>query len=97
MKAYREIKACIALNTVPESGAPGPVELDSEDASGFGVYWPSRDPISSSPGQEVTERYLLQDVQLLNHKRGRVPRRGEKSIQCIATRLSAQQTCSLCR
>lgn len=53
MKQYRTKfktyckKTCFATNTVPESGATGSVEMDSEEASGFAVYRASRDPISS--------------------------------------------------
>lgn len=88
---------CLAGNTIPDCAAPGPAELDSVAASNFAAYdCSSRDPVSSRVGWAATERSLLQDVQLLNHKGGRAPRRREKSIECTETTLSVQPNCSLC-
>lgn len=79
---------CLAMNTVPESGASA--ETDSEEASGL-CTGPLE--IQSALHQvRKQQRYLLQNVQLLNHKEGRLLRKREKSIQSIATSLSAQQT-----
>lgn len=64
-----ESEACwenlgLAASTIPDSGAPGPADSGSEDASDFAAYDISfRHPFSSSAGRAATERSLLQDVQ----------------------------------
>lgn len=71
---HDESEACwktpgLAVSTIPDSGAPGPAESGSEAACGVAVFCSSGDPDSSPAVQAATERSLLLDVQLLNHKR----------------------------